>query len=216
MHDIKLIRDDPAAFDNGLKRRGLPPQSAEVLKRDADLRALLTRLQTAQARRNEASKLIGQAKAKKDEAQAQALMAEVAGLKDEIQKGEERATGARGRGRRSSRDHPESPGVRCARRRGREGQSRSSPRRLQAGHELQAERAFRSRREARPDGFRGRGAHVGRALRGAEEGTRAPRTRHRAIHARSAHGALRLHRSLAAAAGARSSNVRHGAVAEIL
>jgi len=89
MHDIKLIRDDPAAFDNGLKRRGLPPQSAEVLKRDAELRALLVKLQTAQARRNEASKLIGQAKAKKAEAQAQALMAEVAGLKDEIQKGED-------------------------------------------------------------------------------------------------------------------------------
>ena len=89
MHDIKLIRDDPAAFDNGLKRRGLPPLSAEVLKRDAELRALLVRLQTAQARRNEASKLIGQAKAKKDEAQAQALMAEVAGLKDQIQKGED-------------------------------------------------------------------------------------------------------------------------------
>jgi len=89
MHDIKLIRDDPGAFDNGLKRRGLPPQSAEVLKRDAELRALLTRLQTAQARRNEASKLIGQAKAKKDEAQAGTLMAEVAGLKDEIQKGED-------------------------------------------------------------------------------------------------------------------------------
>ena len=89
MHDIKLIRDDPAAFDNGLKRRGLQPLSAEVLKRDAELRALLVRLQTAQARRNEASKLIGQAKAKKDEAQAQALMAEVAGLKDEIQRGED-------------------------------------------------------------------------------------------------------------------------------
>jgi seryl-tRNA synthetase len=89
MHDIKLIRDDPAAFDNGLKRRGLPPHSADVLKRDAELRALLVRLQTAQARRNEASKLIGQAKAKKDEAQAQALMAEVAGLKDEIQRGED-------------------------------------------------------------------------------------------------------------------------------
>jgi seryl-tRNA synthetase len=89
MHDIKLIRDDPAAFDNGLKRRGLPPHSADVLKRDAELRALLVRLQTAQARRNEASKLIGQAKAKKDEAQVQALMAEVAGLKDEIQRGED-------------------------------------------------------------------------------------------------------------------------------
>jgi seryl-tRNA synthetase len=89
MHDIRLIRDDPASFDEGLKRRGLAPMSAEALKRDAELRTLLTRLQQAQARRNEASKLIGQAKAKKDEAQAQALMAEVAGLKEEIQRGEE-------------------------------------------------------------------------------------------------------------------------------
>src|ERR1043165_5775084 len=93
MHDIKLIRDDPGSFDEGLKRRGLAPQKAEgvrgeALKRDAELRTLLTRLQTAQARRNEASKLIGQAKAKKDEAQAAALMAEVAGLKDTIQQGE--------------------------------------------------------------------------------------------------------------------------------
>jgi seryl-tRNA synthetase len=89
MHDIRQIRDNPEAFDDGLKKRGLPPMSRDVLARDADLRALLVRLQTAQARRNEASKLIGQAKAKKDEAQAQALMAEVAGLKEEIQKGEE-------------------------------------------------------------------------------------------------------------------------------
>ena len=89
MHDIKSIRDDPQAFDEGLKRRGLAPLSAEILQADAELRALLTRLQQAQARRNEASKLIGQAKAKKDESQARALMAEVAGLKEEIQKGEE-------------------------------------------------------------------------------------------------------------------------------
>jgi seryl-tRNA synthetase len=79
MHDIKQIRDNPTAFDEGLNKRGLGPMSAGVLARDAELRALLVRLQTAQARRNEASKLIGQAKAKKDEAQAQALMAEVAG-----------------------------------------------------------------------------------------------------------------------------------------
>ncbi len=89
MHDIKLIRDDPVAFDEGLKRRTLAPLSGEILKHDSELRALLTRLQQAQARRNEASKLIGQAKAKKDEAQAQALMSEVAGLKTEIQQGEE-------------------------------------------------------------------------------------------------------------------------------
>jgi seryl-tRNA synthetase len=89
MHDIRLIRDDPASFDEGLKRRGLGPLSAEAIKRDAELRTLLTRLQQAQARRNEASKLIGQAKAKKEEAQAQSLVAEVAGLKEEIQTGED-------------------------------------------------------------------------------------------------------------------------------
>jgi len=92
MHDIKAIRDDQEAFVAGLRRRHIDDAqtlTADILDRDHGLRALLTRLQAAQARRNEASKLIGQAKAKKDEAQAQALMAEVAGLKEEIQKGEE-------------------------------------------------------------------------------------------------------------------------------
>jgi seryl-tRNA synthetase len=91
MHDIKAIREEPQAFTLGLKRRGLTDAdavTADLLARDKALRDLLVRLQTAQARRNDASKLIGQAKAKKDEAQAQSLMAEVAGLKDEIQKGE--------------------------------------------------------------------------------------------------------------------------------
>ncbi len=99
MHDIKSIRDDPQAFDEGLKRRGLAPLSSAVLQVDAQLRALLTRRPHAQARRNEASKLIGAAKAKKDEAQAQALMAEVAGLKEEIQKGEEEERGLQGAAR---------------------------------------------------------------------------------------------------------------------
>jgi len=92
MHDVRAIRENPEAFTNGLRRRGLADAQSltnDILDRDHALRALLTRLQEAQARRNEASKLIGQAKAKKDEAQAAALMAEVAGLKDEIQKGEE-------------------------------------------------------------------------------------------------------------------------------
>ena len=92
MHDVRTIRENPEAFTNGLRRRGLADAQSltnDILDRDHALRALLTRLQEAQARRNEASKLIGQAKAKKDEAQAAALMAEVAGLKDEIQKGEE-------------------------------------------------------------------------------------------------------------------------------
>ncbi len=92
MHDIKFIRDDRQAFIAGLKRRGVADAQTiaeDILDRDHGLRALQTRLQQAQARRNEASKLIGQAKAKKDEAQATALMDEVAGLKQEIQSGEE-------------------------------------------------------------------------------------------------------------------------------
>ena len=84
MHDIKAIREAPENFARGLQRRGLADAeslTADLLARDKALRDLLVRLQNAQARRNEASKLIGQAKAKKDEAQSAALMAEVAGLK---------------------------------------------------------------------------------------------------------------------------------------
>src|SRR5471032_3261804 len=91
MHDIKAIRDDPSAFVRGLLRRGLADAdtiAGNLLKQDKALRDLLVRLQDSQARRNEASKLIGQAKAKKDEAGAAALMAEVAGLKEWIQQGE--------------------------------------------------------------------------------------------------------------------------------
>jgi seryl-tRNA synthetase len=81
MHDIKWIRENPAAFDRGLARRGLAPQAERVLDIDARRRAIIQKLEAAQARRNAASKEIGQAKAKKDEATAQALMAEVAELK---------------------------------------------------------------------------------------------------------------------------------------
>ncbi len=85
MFDIKWIREHPEPFDRGLKRRGLEPLSAKLIKLDETRRALITRLEHAQARRNAASKEIGQAKAKKDEAAAQKLMAEVAELKTSIQ-----------------------------------------------------------------------------------------------------------------------------------
>ncbi|MFZ0126790.1 MAG: serine--tRNA ligase [Xanthobacteraceae bacterium] len=81
MHDIKWIRENPAAFDRGLARRGFAPQAERVLAIDERRRAVIQKLEGAQARRNAASKEIGQAKAKKDEATAQALMAEVAELK---------------------------------------------------------------------------------------------------------------------------------------
>jgi seryl-tRNA synthetase len=81
MHDIRLIRENPAAFDAGLARRGLSPLAADLLALDEKRRAVITEVQAGQARRNEASKAIGAAKAAKDEATASGLMAEVAELK---------------------------------------------------------------------------------------------------------------------------------------
>ncbi len=89
MFDIKWIRDNPAEFDNGLKRRGLEPLSGTLLKLDEARRAHLTTLQELQQRRNAASKEIGKAKAQKDEARAQKLMAEVADIKAKVQSGED-------------------------------------------------------------------------------------------------------------------------------
>lgn len=89
MFDIKWIRDNAEAFDAGLRNRGLEPASARLLELDEARRRHLTKLQDAQSRRNAASKEIGKAKAAKDEAAAQKLMAEVAELKEVIQGGEE-------------------------------------------------------------------------------------------------------------------------------
>jgi len=96
MHDIGLIRDDPAAFDTALARRNHPALAAELLALDERRRAMTTALQHAQTRRNEVSKAIGQAKAARDEATAQALMAEVATLKRDMptMEEEERAAAA--------------------------------------------------------------------------------------------------------------------------
>ncbi|HWE46825.1 MAG TPA: serine--tRNA ligase [Caulobacteraceae bacterium] len=87
MHDIRALRDDPAAFARGWSSRGVADAEKVVealLTADRGLRAAQTGFQEAQARRNEASKLIGHAKAKKDEAEAQRLMAEVESLKGAI------------------------------------------------------------------------------------------------------------------------------------
>jgi seryl-tRNA synthetase len=91
--DIKWIRENPQAFDAGLKRRGIAPGgdikfSADLLVLDEARRKIVTELQEAQARRNAASKEIGKAKAAKDEAKAATLMAEVASLKDTMTEGE--------------------------------------------------------------------------------------------------------------------------------
>jgi seryl-tRNA synthetase len=81
MHDIRAIRDDPAAFDAAWAARGLSPQTEAILALDARLREAQTALQAAQADRNEASRAIGKAKAAKDEAAAATHMAEVEKLK---------------------------------------------------------------------------------------------------------------------------------------
>ncbi len=82
MHDIRLIRDDPDAFDAGLRRRGLDPLSGRLIALDETRRAAVSALQAAQERRNALSREVGAAKKARDEARAAELMAEVARLKD--------------------------------------------------------------------------------------------------------------------------------------
>ena len=84
MHDIKWIRENPEAFDRGLRRRGLAPEASRLIAIDERRRAAILTLEQAQARRNAASKEIGEAKKAKDEAGARALMVEMAALKDSI------------------------------------------------------------------------------------------------------------------------------------
>jgi seryl-tRNA synthetase len=92
MYDIKWIREHPDAFDRGLKRRGLEPLSKKLVALDEKRRAAITKFEQAQARRNAASKDIGDAKKAKDEAKASKLMAEVTELKTSLPAMEEQQT----------------------------------------------------------------------------------------------------------------------------
>src|SRR6201989_3645508 len=94
MHDIKAIRDNPAAFDRALERRGLAPLSASLRAIDKGRRAAILASEQAQARRNAASKEIGDAKKAKDEARAAKLMAEVGELKTKMPELEQAAKAA--------------------------------------------------------------------------------------------------------------------------
>ncbi len=86
MHDIRFIRENPEAFDRGLARRGLSAEAQQLIALDEKRRAAIQKVEAAQAHRNAASKEIGEAKKKKDEAKAKELMAEVAVLKEAIPK----------------------------------------------------------------------------------------------------------------------------------
>ncbi len=91
MHDIRVIRENPEAFDAGLARRGVSAMSSEILAIDAARRAKIHAAEEAQAERNKASKEVGAAKGRGDEAEFERLRALVAAKKDEIAKLEEEA-----------------------------------------------------------------------------------------------------------------------------
>ncbi|MFV1599808.1 MULTISPECIES: serine--tRNA ligase [unclassified Phaeobacter] len=84
MHDIRAIRENPAAFDAALARRGDAAMSSDILALDETRRAKIQAAETAQADQNKAAKAIGAAKAKGDDAEFERLRAEVAGKKAEV------------------------------------------------------------------------------------------------------------------------------------
>ena len=84
MHDIRTIRDNPAAFEAALSRRGLSGVAAEVLAIDENRRARILAAETAQAAQNTASKEVGAAKTRGDEAEFERLRALVAEKKAEV------------------------------------------------------------------------------------------------------------------------------------
>ena len=84
MHDTKAIRQSPEAYDANWAKRGIAPQSAEILRQDEALRAVQTELQELQNRRNIVSKAVGEAKRAKDDVRAASLMDEVSEIKGRV------------------------------------------------------------------------------------------------------------------------------------
>ena len=84
MHDIRAIRENPEAFAAALARRGLAPLSSTLLALDEGRRARILAAETAQAEQNRASKEVGAAKARGDEAEFERLRALVAEKKAEV------------------------------------------------------------------------------------------------------------------------------------
>lgn len=78
MLDVRWARENPEALDKALSLRGEPPVSARVLELDAGRRAAQTAFQDAQSQRRDASKIIGQAKSRgEDAADAIALVSKL-------------------------------------------------------------------------------------------------------------------------------------------
>ena len=91
MHDIRTIRENPKAFDAGLARLGVAPASAGILAIDEARRTAIAAAEEAQAARNAASREVGAAKARREQAEFERLRALVAAKKDEIATLEEAA-----------------------------------------------------------------------------------------------------------------------------
>ena len=89
MHDIRFVRENPEAFDKGLRRRGLEPAAAAILEVDKRRRAAISESEAIQARRKTLSQQIGMAKRKGENADA--LMTEVASLEEALRNGEREA-----------------------------------------------------------------------------------------------------------------------------
>jgi len=92
MHDIRAIRENPAAFDAALARRGLPAMSREILALDEQRRAMINATEVKQAELNRLSKQAGAARAAGDDALFDQLRAEVADLKSFLGEAPARAT----------------------------------------------------------------------------------------------------------------------------
>jgi seryl-tRNA synthetase len=84
MHDIRAIRENPDAFDAALARRGRAPQAQGLLAIDSARRAAILAAETAQAEQNRASKDVGAARARGDDAEFERLRALVADKKAEV------------------------------------------------------------------------------------------------------------------------------------
>ncbi|MGL4324655.1 MAG: serine--tRNA ligase [Beijerinckiaceae bacterium] len=109
MHDIAWIRDNAAAFDAAMDSRGLEVRAASLLALDDARRAAIAGAQNAQTRRNALSKEIGAAKAAKDEARAQGLMAQVNAIKESLPKLEEQEKAAQAELTRALDNLPNTP-----------------------------------------------------------------------------------------------------------
>ncbi len=217
MHDIKAIRENPQAFDEGMARRSLPPRAESLLALDDRRRAAILELQKAQERRNAASKEIGAAMARKDAVVAEALKDEVARLKVAMPELEaaEKAAGMVLDNELAA--IPNLPALDTPD--GKDENDNVEVRRFGAPPKF-------------PDGFKPKEHfEIGEALGLMDfdaaaklSGARfvvlkgragAARARADAVHARPAHARARLRRDQSAAAGARRGDVRHGAVAEV-